>query len=125
MAQIAADAIGQSFDKVRFELGDTTLPEAPLAAGSQTAASVGSAVKEAALAAKAELAKTAAADQRSPLYGIAEADIDAADGVLFARADRAKRDPFGEVVRRAGKDELFARVDAKEKEDRKKYGDQR
>jgi xanthine dehydrogenase YagR molybdenum-binding subunit len=121
MAQIAADAIGQALEKVRFELGDTTMPEAPLAAGSQTAASVGSAVKQAALAAKAELAKTAAADARSPLYGIAEADIDAADGVLFARADRAKRDPFGEIVRRSGKEELFAKVDAKEKEDRKNF----
>lgn len=43
--QIAADELGLPIEKVRFELGDTQLPETPLAAGSQTAASVGSAVK--------------------------------------------------------------------------------
>lgn len=47
MTQIAADELGVPMEKVRFELGDTQLPEAPLAAGSQTSASVGSAVKEA------------------------------------------------------------------------------
>jgi xanthine dehydrogenase YagR molybdenum-binding subunit len=47
MTQIAADELGVPIEKVRFELGDTQLPETPLAAGSQTTASVGSAVKAA------------------------------------------------------------------------------
>lgn len=47
MTQIAAEELGLPIEKVSFELGDTQLPEAPLAAGSQTSASVGSAVKEA------------------------------------------------------------------------------
>jgi xanthine dehydrogenase YagR molybdenum-binding subunit len=45
MTQIAADALGVPVDKVTFELGDTNLPEAPLSAGSMTAATVGPAVK--------------------------------------------------------------------------------
>ena len=118
MAQIAADAIGQSFEKVRFELGDTTMPEAPLAAGSQTAASVGSAVKKAAAAARAELVKTAIADSRSPLYGTPEAEIEAADGVLQANG---KRDPYADIVRRSGKGEIAAKVDAKEREERSAF----
>jgi xanthine dehydrogenase YagR molybdenum-binding subunit len=121
MAQVAADAIGQSVDKVAFELGDTTLPNAPLAAGSATAASVGSAVKLAALAARAELVRTATADARSPLHGLAEGDVDAADGALFAKADRTKKDPFSDVVRRSGQSEIAATIDAKEKEDRKAF----
>jgi xanthine dehydrogenase YagR molybdenum-binding subunit len=42
-AQLVAEVLGISYDRVRFEWGDTNLPQAPLAAGSQTAASLGSA----------------------------------------------------------------------------------
>jgi xanthine dehydrogenase YagR molybdenum-binding subunit len=44
MAQLAAETLGVPFERVRFEYGDTTLPQAPISAGSMTAASVGSAV---------------------------------------------------------------------------------
>jgi xanthine dehydrogenase YagR molybdenum-binding subunit len=47
MTQIAADALGLPLDRVAFELGDSTLPAAPVEGGSWTAASVGSAVKAA------------------------------------------------------------------------------
>lgn len=47
-SQLAADVLDIPHDCVTFEFGDTNLPEAPLAAGSQTAASVGSAVFNAA-----------------------------------------------------------------------------
>jgi xanthine dehydrogenase YagR molybdenum-binding subunit len=46
MTQIAADTLDVPMDKVVFELGDTVLPETPLSAGSLTAASTGSAVKD-------------------------------------------------------------------------------
>jgi xanthine dehydrogenase YagR molybdenum-binding subunit len=45
MTQIAADACGVPYERVRFELGDTALPETPVSGGSQTASSTGSAVK--------------------------------------------------------------------------------
>ena len=44
MAQVAAEALGVPYDKVRFDLGDTSMPEAPRSGGSVTAASVASAV---------------------------------------------------------------------------------
>jgi xanthine dehydrogenase YagR molybdenum-binding subunit len=44
MAQLASETLGLPFERVRFEYGDTTLPQAPISAGSMTAASVGSAV---------------------------------------------------------------------------------
>ena len=44
MAQVAADALGVPYEKVQFDLGDTEFPEAPRSGGSQTAASVASAV---------------------------------------------------------------------------------
>jgi len=47
-AQLAATLLDVPLERVRMELGDTDLPPAPLSAGSWTAASVGSAVYEAA-----------------------------------------------------------------------------
>jgi xanthine dehydrogenase YagR molybdenum-binding subunit len=58
MTQIAADALGLPLEKVKFELGDTRYPEAPLSAGSMTASSVGSAVRVACAAARAEQKRT-------------------------------------------------------------------
>jgi xanthine dehydrogenase YagR molybdenum-binding subunit len=60
MTQIAADALGLSPDRVRFELGETTMPETPPSVGSVTAASTGSAVHEAATALKKKMDELAA-----------------------------------------------------------------
>jgi xanthine dehydrogenase YagR molybdenum-binding subunit len=62
MTQIAADALGLPVEKVRFELGDSRLPPAPVEGGSMTLASVGSAVQEAAQAAREEVRRLAGAD---------------------------------------------------------------
>ncbi|MBN0632160.1 xanthine dehydrogenase family protein molybdopterin-binding subunit, partial [Pseudomonas aeruginosa] len=45
MTQIAADAAGMAPEEVRFQLGDSALPKAPLQGGSFTVSSVGSAVR--------------------------------------------------------------------------------
>jgi xanthine dehydrogenase YagR molybdenum-binding subunit len=44
MGQLAAETLSIPAARVRFEYGDTSLPQAPISAGSMTAASVGSAV---------------------------------------------------------------------------------
>ncbi|HZO93183.1 MAG TPA: xanthine dehydrogenase family protein molybdopterin-binding subunit [Candidatus Baltobacteraceae bacterium] len=45
--QIAAETLGIPFERVRFELGDTDFPQAPISAGSRTLGSVGPAVADA------------------------------------------------------------------------------
>jgi xanthine dehydrogenase YagR molybdenum-binding subunit len=47
MTQVAAEAFGLPIERVRFTLGDTRLPRAPVHGGSMTMASVGSAVQAA------------------------------------------------------------------------------
>ena len=47
MTQVAAEALGLPIERVRFVLGDTRLPRAPVHGGSLTMASVGSAVQAA------------------------------------------------------------------------------
>ena len=45
-AQVAADTLGVALERVRFELGDTTLPKAKEHGGSTTMASIGNAVRD-------------------------------------------------------------------------------
>ena len=120
MTQIAADALGLPMDKVTFELGDTAFPETPGSGGSSTASSAGSAVRGACAAARAQLVDLAIADAASPLHAMKPEDVDADDGALFAKKDKAKKDPIGDIVKRAGK-EVSATYQAKPKDDRKKY----
>ena len=47
MTQVAAEALGLPIERVKFVLGDTRLPRAPVHGGSMTMASVGSAVQAA------------------------------------------------------------------------------
>jgi xanthine dehydrogenase YagR molybdenum-binding subunit len=47
MTQVAAETLGLPIERVRFTLGDTQLPRAPVHGGSMTMASVGSAVQAA------------------------------------------------------------------------------
>lgn len=55
MTQIAADALGVPISHVTFRLGDTRYPETPVSGGSQTAATTGTAVYEAARALRTKL----------------------------------------------------------------------
>ncbi len=57
-AQLAAEILDVPFERVRFEFGDTNLPEAPLAAGSQTSGSVGSVVVKAATSLRERIGAT-------------------------------------------------------------------
>jgi len=121
MTQIAADALGLSVDRVRFELGDTRLPEAPLSAGSRTAASVGPAVKGAADAARAALTALALADTASPLYEMPVGDVTFGDACLVDARDPTRRDPFQAILKRAGRTEIEARFSAEENPARKEH----
>ena len=75
MRQIAADTLGMPISAIRFELGDTQMPEAPVSAGSKTTASVGSAVYAATASLKRKLLDLAFKHPHSALYGHTEADV--------------------------------------------------
>src|SRR5690349_7573885 len=65
MSQLAAQTLGIPNERVRFEYGDTELPQAPISAGSMTAASVGTAVFEVANALKTKIAEVDGIDPAS------------------------------------------------------------
>jgi CO/xanthine dehydrogenase Mo-binding subunit len=76
LAMIAAEAFGISAEKVRVDIGDTTVaPHGPMAAGSQTTYSLGGAVYEAALEARRQLLEIATAELEA-----APEDLEIVDG---------------------------------------------
>jgi xanthine dehydrogenase YagR molybdenum-binding subunit len=113
MAQVAADALGLPVARVRFELGDTSLPEAPISAGSMTMESVGSAIDAACAEARQQLVALAVADPDSPLHGIAAADVAIEDGWLRERTGAGRRDNVAELLSRHGGAPVIADGDSK------------
>jgi xanthine dehydrogenase YagR molybdenum-binding subunit len=121
MTQVAADALGLPLEKVRFELGDTTMPEAPVSGGSMTAASVGPAVHRACTAARDKLVALAVADQTSPLHGFNASEVEAAGGWLRLRANPERGEPMAAVIARNGGQAVSADGDAKPGDEKKQY----
>jgi xanthine dehydrogenase YagR molybdenum-binding subunit len=84
MTQVAAEALGLPIERVRFVLGDTRLPKAPVHGGSLTMASVGSAVQAACRRAREEaLARGGANDLAEAMRRLRqpiEASVDTTPG---------------------------------------------
>jgi len=113
MAQVAAEALGVPFERVKFTYGDTTLPRAPISAGSLTAASVGSAVFSVATALKKKIVDLAIADASSPLSGANPNDIDAMGGRLALKSDSSRGEEYSAVLHRHYLDMIDASVDSR------------
>src|SRR5215213_456021 len=113
VTMIAAEYLGLTPDRVQFELGDTKFPRAPAQGGSQTTASVGSAVHGAALAVTAKLFALASQDANSPLKGAMASDVEMLDGRLRLKSDTSRFANTSEVMKRNGLNELTETFEAK------------
>ena len=118
--QIAAEALGIDVARVRFDLGDTLMPEAPNAGGSQQTASVANAVHLAGIALRDKLAAAAAADAASPLHGRKLEELTFAQGRIALRALPERGETYAAILQRAGVSSMSAHADAKH--DRKVKG---
>ncbi|WP_400191581.1 xanthine dehydrogenase family protein molybdopterin-binding subunit [Hymenobacter sp. B81] len=117
MVQIAADALGLPAERVSFELGNSTFPEAPSQGGSATVASVGSAV----VAACAELRK-----KLQQLAGAAFAAAKPEELRLDAReltltSNPAARLSYADLVRQNNGQEVEVVAEAKPGNERQQY----
>jgi xanthine dehydrogenase YagR molybdenum-binding subunit len=121
MTQVAADALGLPPERVRFELGDTDFPEAPVSGGSQSVASVSPAVRAAALAARLQLVRLAMADSASPLFGAPIEDIDIVDGWLLRRSAPSRREPIAAPIARNGGQLIEAHMTARPGAEKEKF----
>jgi xanthine dehydrogenase YagR molybdenum-binding subunit len=121
MTQVAADALGLPAAKVRFELGDSDLPKAPVEGGSMTVASVGPAVQGAAAAVRDKVLELARGDERSPLHKAAADAVGVADGRLFLKAEPTRGETYADVLKRHGKEYVEATHEAKPGQEQKKF----
>jgi xanthine dehydrogenase YagR molybdenum-binding subunit len=120
MTQVAAETLGVPVERVRFELGDTAMPRAPVSGGSMTSASVGPAVQAACRALRDRIVTQATQDNRSPVHG-ADAQAVAIDrGYVVVRSDPGRREPIEALAARSG-DPIEARAEARPGEAEQRY----
>lgn len=111
LAQAAAEVLTMPAGRVRVVLGDTDLPLAPLAGGSQLANLLVAAVDKAARAARERLLDLAANDPRSPLSGARANDLVLSDGHVRPARNASKGIFVGDLIRALGDGPLVARAD--------------
>ncbi len=101
LAQVAAEELGLPLDRVRVETGTTRYGVyAPVSGGSQTAPSVGPAVRAAANDVRGQIL-----DLASDLFEVSADDLDLAGGEIVS-ADGALRRPLSEVTGKLGRAQL-------------------
>ncbi len=112
MTQVAADALGLPVEQVRFELGDSDMPTAPVHGGSMTMASVGPAVREACEEVRRQLAALARQDGNSPLHQAADDALGYGGGRIFLNSDPSAGETFAEILQRHRLDGIEASGEA-------------
>jgi xanthine dehydrogenase YagR molybdenum-binding subunit len=102
MSQVAADALGLPMGRVRFALGDSQMPPAPVHGGSQTMASVGSGVLNAANMLRDRFIRTSVVDPASPLIGVRPDQVTVTDGRMTVADDPSRGETYQDLLRRRG-----------------------
>ncbi len=110
MAQLAADELGLPIERVRFELGDSRFPQAPVSGGSQTVASVGPAVVAACQQARDHLIAMAISDAGDRWQGAKPADFHLQDGAVVGPQGRMT---VGEMLARRNVPSIDIQSEAK------------
>jgi xanthine dehydrogenase YagR molybdenum-binding subunit len=121
MTIIAADVLGLAIEDVKFTLGDSSLPQAPLEGGSWTVSSVGSAVKAACVAIRDELLSIARSMPGSPLAGARAEDVEWAEGRVRSVGQPAASLAIADIMRSKGLHSIEHAVDQKPEDKQKKY----
>jgi len=121
MGQIAADTLGLPMASIRFELGDTQMPEAPISAGSKTTSSVGSAIHAATTALRRKLLALAFNDPNSPLYGYAEAEVTVEDGRCCLKDNPNQGQTYVEILQQHQMESISAQERVQPDEDVEKF----
>jgi xanthine dehydrogenase YagR molybdenum-binding subunit len=105
LAQTAAEVIGLPVDEVDVKLGDSALPGAPVAGGSQLANLMTGAVHKAASAARDELIGLAINDPNSPFRALQANTLLIADGVISPPRGGTKLS-IAELMQKLGRDKI-------------------
>jgi len=101
MTKIASDAMGIPYHKIKFELGDSSLPPGPTQGGSSSTATVGAAVSTGCVNLQKKLAEAA---KQSPVFGhiVAVENFLFQNGEMLLKTDPSKKLSYAEVLKNAG-----------------------
>jgi len=120
MTVIASENLGISTEKISFQLGNSTFPKAPMQGGSNTVATVGSAIIATCENLKVELAKRAA--KQKPEWNNAVArDIKIVGNQLVNSNDPSSKVDIASLFKGDNLSELVIKGDAAPGEESKKY----
>ncbi|MEU6646849.1 xanthine dehydrogenase family protein molybdopterin-binding subunit [Saccharomonospora sp. NPDC046836] len=106
MTQVAADTLGLTMDTVEFRLGDSLMPPTPPHGGSQTMASVGSAVNDASDKVRRQAITLAVNDPNSPLHGVNPNDIIVRRGRITAKDDPTRGETYQQLLTRNNREHI-------------------
>ena len=96
LAQVAAEELGLPLDRIRFHLGDTgTGPYAPVSSGSATQATIGPAIRAAAIEVKNQLFEVA-----SSVLEVAVDDLGVRDGSVFVVDNPSRGMPVESIMQK-------------------------
>jgi len=109
MSMIAAEALGLPLEQVSFQMGDSTLPVAPIEGGSSHVATVGSAVEGACGKLKKQLLALARKQGRAEFARARLEDVVFAGGRMALAADPATAIPLSDLLASGG----ISSIDAK------------
>ena len=117
MVQIASDALGLPASKIKFELGNSTFPNAPSQGGSSTVNSVGAAVQEACVALKQKLQQVAGG-----AFTAAKPDDVVINGKEMSLVNNAAtKISFSDLIKQNNNQEITVTAEAKPGKEREKY----
>jgi xanthine dehydrogenase YagR molybdenum-binding subunit len=108
MTQVAADALGVAVGSIRFEYGDTEMPNTSSAVGSAGAGMLSAAVHAAATALREELIARAVADGKSPLHGADARSVTVSGGRMALSDQPATGEMYSELLQRNFLEEVDA-----------------
>jgi xanthine dehydrogenase YagR molybdenum-binding subunit len=108
MTQIAADALALPVEKVKVKLGDTDYPKGANSGGSQVSASVGPAIRAAAMGVVAKLAALTVQDENSPLHGLDAKSLRPTNSGLYSSAEPQRGESYAAILRRLNLQKLEA-----------------
>jgi xanthine dehydrogenase YagR molybdenum-binding subunit len=107
---VAAERLGLPIDAVEVRYGDSIIPGAILAGGSQQTAAIGAAVIAAHRALVADLLKLAGND--SPLAGLSADEVGCEDGGLVKLDEPTRRESYASILDRAQRETVVAAEEA-------------
>jgi xanthine dehydrogenase YagR molybdenum-binding subunit len=106
MAMVAAEQLGLPLERVTFQLGDSTLPLAPIEGGSSHMATVGGGVHGACDKLKTTLLKMAQSQKDSIFKGMKAKDVEFNDGKIHLRGQPDNGIELSALLAQAGKDKV-------------------